>query len=195
MKNVFIITIIVFLSFKAKETKVTAADVAIVEIAKIIDANPEEPIKHTFYEETVKPGETNQNSGYINSTLYKGTLNGTIKITLYLTEHENPCGGNVTFFNAMYKYDNQEKWILLNVNTDRDKKNYCMVEDNFTGALFLEKNENNISGHWISPNSKKQYKIKLENQLLDLKFAKDHTIIEQLDDILFDDLIYNANDC
>ena len=143
----------------------------------------------------INPENDDSNTQYINSSLYKGTLNGNIKISLYLKESENPCGGDLTFFTGMYKYDNQDKWILLDVSTDRAKKNYCMVEDNFSGVLFLEDNEGSFYGHWISPDTKKLFKVELENQFLDIKYAKDHTAIEELDEILFDDLIYNKNDC
>ena len=126
----------------------------------------------------------------LKSNLYKGTLNGNIKIWLYLNEQEHPCGGEMTVLNAMYKYDNQDKWILLNVTVDKQKKNYCMVEDNFTGALFLEENENYFNGYWISPDTKKQFKVELEKQKPDKT-----STIEQLNEILFDDLLYNKNDC
>jgi len=128
-------------------------------------------------------------SEIIRNFLYKGTLNGTIKIRLYLNEQEHPCGGNRTILNAMYKYDNQEKWLLLDATADKEKKKYCMVEDNFTGVLFLEENGNLLNGNWISPDAKKQFKIELE------KVDLDKTTIEKLDEILFDDLLYNKSDC
>ncbi|MCG8183456.1 hypothetical protein [Tenacibaculum piscium] len=121
--------------------------------------------------------------------LYKGTLNGSIKITLYINEQEHPCGGNLTILNAMYKYDNQKKWILLNITTDKQNKKYAMVEDNFSGALFLQKQNNSFYGTWISPNTKKQFKVILEKTILD------ETSSEKLEAILFDDLLYNKNDC
>ncbi len=128
-------------------------------------------------------------SEFIRTDLYKGTLNGTIKIWLYLKEQEHPCGGNITILDAMYKYDNQEKWLLLNVTTDKEKKRYCLVEDNFTGVLFLKRSGDFLNGNWISPNTQKQFKIKLE------KVKLDKATIEKLDETLFDDLIYNKNDC
>lgn len=132
---------------------------------------------------------------FIRRVIYKGTLNETIKISLYLNEQEHPCGGNSTILNAMYKYDNQEKWILLSVSTDQQKKNYCMVEDNFSGVLFLEENAISFNGNWISPDTNKQYKVELENVILKFGSEFDKSIIEKLDEILFDDLIFNKNDC
>ena len=180
IKYFFVISILLLNSFENKNTTKNSENTAISKADNFNVSNIEETILNT---------------GYINSNLYKGVLNETIKITLYITEHENPCGGEATFFNAMYKYDNQDKWILLDITTDRQKKNYCMVENNFTGTLFLNKNKNNFNGYWISPDVTKQYKLELEHQLLDTKFAADDTIIEQLDNILFDDLIFNKNDC
>lgn len=131
---------------------------------------------------------TKSSSDFIRTTLYKGTLNGNISIQLYLNEQESPCGGNKTILNAMYKYENQEKWILLSVTSDLKKK-YCFVEDNFTGVIFLEESGTNLNGKWISPNTKKQFKVILE------KVEANKSTIEKLNDILFDDLLYNKNDC
>jgi len=125
----------------------------------------------------------------IRTNLYKGTLNGSTPIRLYINEQEQPCGGFNTILNVMYKYDSQDKWILLNVSTDREKKNFCMVEDGFTGVLFLEAIDNKLSGHWVSPNTKKQFKVELQKVDLDAK-TKEH-----LELILFDELIYGKNDC
>lgn len=185
MKNLFIIVIILSLSCK---DKIVSNETKIVEIAANVTESPAKIEAASAITETIK-------SPYIRSTLYKGTLNNSIKISLYMIEQESPCGGDSTFFTAMYKYNNQDKWILLGVTTNLEKKNFSMVEDGFTGALFLEKTEADFIGFWISPDTKKQFKIVLKNQLLDTKFAKDDTLVNKLDDILFDDLLYNKNDC
>jgi len=174
MKNLFILIVILFLSFKNKDASITTSEF----VAKIASSNPKSS------SETIS-----NNSDFLRTVLYKGTLNGTIKIWLYLKEQEHPCGGSLTFLYAMYKYDNQEKWILLSVTTDKLKKKYCMVEDNFSGVLFLEENESKFNGNWISPDTKKQFKIELE------KVDLNKTTIEKLDETLFDDLLYNKNDC
>ncbi|OUS02829.1 hypothetical protein A9Q86_01915 [Flavobacteriales bacterium 33_180_T64] len=180
MKRTFLVLILLFLSCK----KVEASNTIIGSVVKIETSDTE-----------VNSKEIKTKTSITKASLYKGTLNGTTKITLYINEQKHPCGGNRTIINAMYKYDNQKKWILLDVTTDLEKNNYCMVENGLTGVLLLGKHENTFSGNWISSNSKKQFKVELENQLLDIKFAKDHTIIEQLDDILFDELLYAKNDC
>lgn len=207
MKNILIVFVLVFLSCKDKEAPIENKT-ALIEVAENsveIDneysrTTVEEELENNNFETTsnevnTTSEEINANSDILRKVLYNGTLDETIKISMYLNEEEHPCGGNLTILNAMYKYDNQDKWILLDVSTDRQKKNYCMVEDGFSGVLFLEENKGSFKGNWISRDTKKQFKVELENQLLDIKFAKDHTIIEQLDDILFDDLLYSKNDC
>ncbi|MEM5564713.1 hypothetical protein WNY78_06340 [Psychroserpens sp. AS72] len=186
MKNLLIIFVLASLSYTNKETTPKK------EAVSIFNSEIEKHIENDNCE--ISRMEFKMNTDKLKSALFKGTLNGTTKISLYLKEQESACGGS-TFFYSMYKYDKQDKWILLDVTTDRQKKNYCMVEDNFSGALFLEYNDNQFNGFWISPSTKKQFKIILEDQLLDIKFAKDHTIIENLNEILFDDLLYNKNDC
>ncbi|QIE58411.1 hypothetical protein G5B37_02175 [Rasiella rasia] len=126
----------------------------------------------------------------VRTVLYKGTLNERINIQLYFKEMERACGGH-NYFLAMYSYDTQEKWILLEVMPNQQHKNFCMVEDNFSGVLFLEEDESSLNGNWISPDTKKQFKVFLEAESETL----DKTVVEQLDEVLFDDLIYSKNDC
>ncbi|SDH48948.1 hypothetical protein [Winogradskyella thalassocola] len=186
MKNILIVIVMVFLSSSNKETP-TKNHTGLIATSKNVETtknyNPE------IITETIKI-----NDEELRSDLYKGTLNSNIKISLYLKEQEYACGGS-TFFYAMYKYENQDKWILLDVTTNREQNNYCMIERNFSGVLFLKETSTTLNGKWISPDTSKQFKVELKSEELDIKFAKDHTAVETLDEILFDDLLYNANDC
>ncbi len=125
----------------------------------------------------------------IKKSFYKGTIDYNINIWFYINEQEHPCGGNKTIINAMYRYDDQDQWILLNVTSDKQKKNFCFVEDNLSGVLFLEKKDNGFIGNWVSPNAHKQFPLELEKVEL-----YDETS-ERLDEILFDELIFSKNDC
>lgn len=125
----------------------------------------------------------------VRTVLYKGTLNESTIIWLYLNEQESSCGGDETMIHAMYKYDNQDKWLLLDVTQGFKNNKLCMVENNFTGILLLEESGNNLNGNWISPNAKKQFKVEL--QKVELNKAKK----VELEEILYDDLLYNKNDC
>lgn len=158
MKNVLIVVLLLFLSCKNKDNsnKNEVSSKKVVEVVEVIKNN--NPVVNLEHENTL----VSNNINYPRKVLYKGMLNGNIKIWLYLYEQEHPCGGNLTILNAMYKYDNQDKWILLNVTRDKQRANYCMVEDNFTGVLFLEEKENSLNGNWISTDTKKQFKVKLE---------------------------------
>lgn len=199
MKHLLILTAIVFLSCKEKETEKTIVEIAaeVTEVAAISGKNLPDKIVNNSEGYKDRDETTVQNSSYLKSYLYKGALNGNIKISLYLTAHENPCGGGMDApsYNAMYKYDNQEKWMLLNVNTDLYRTQFCMVEDWFTGTLFLTKNGYMLNGKWISPDTKKQFYVELEDQLLDNTLEFDKAVIQNLDVILFDDLLFYKNDC
>ncbi len=175
MKHLLLLIPLAFLSFNAKDNASLDSGV----FSKTENCNFEsnsENIKD-------KPSEI------LRTVLYSGTLNGTIAIRLYLNEQEHPCGGDLTILNAMYKYDTQEKWLLLSVTTDRQKEKYCLVEDDFSGVLFLEEKEDSFNGNWVSPDTKKKFQVELK------KVALEKAAIEKLDDILFDDLLYGKNDC
>lgn len=172
MKNILVLIAVILLS--CKENTLKASDNAVAPLLTAVDAKVE---------------KTNDTSVTVKHSFYQGTLNKTTNIRLYINEQEQPCGGDLTILNVMYKYDSQEEWIFLNVTTDRKRLTYCMVEDGFSGALFLEKSENVFIGQWISPDTKKQFDVVLE------KVAIDPAQVEKLEEILFDVLIYGRDDC
>lgn len=93
------------------------------------------------------------------SSLYKGTVNGKMPVTLFLQSVENGCGGD-PFYNAMYRYEKVSNWLELNV-TEGAKGQFAMVEEGFTGLMILKKEGETMSGTWISPDGKKQIPVQL----------------------------------
>lgn len=87
--------------------------------------------------------------------LYKGTINNTIKITLYLQGLDE--GTNADPIIGTYKYDNKKNYILLNGYRNNDG-NISLVElstANFSGTFLGTLAKNCIVGKWISANQKK----------------------------------------
>ncbi len=180
MKNLLIIIVILFLSCTSEDN--SRANLGLEFVKKTANSDLNSDLNSEADSEV-------DSSELIRTVLYKGTMNESIGISLYLKEQGNPCGGRLTMINGMYKYDTQEKWLLLEVSTDKQKEKYCLVEDNFTGVLFLEENGATFNGSWISPDTKKQFKVELN------KTELDNETNSKLDEILFDDLIYNKYDC
>lgn len=119
--------------------------------------------------------------------LYKGTIDSKIAITLYLHTTTNTCDGS-NRYDAMYKYDNSNKWIQLNVSNNDSEKNFCLVEQNFSGVMILTKMPKTFSGKWINPNGDKQLKVIINLQILSSKTKKK---LEEK----FEKLNYENNDC
>ncbi|WP_185290785.1 hypothetical protein [Chryseobacterium lactis] len=93
-------------------------------------------------------------------TLYKGTVNGKMPVTLFIQSVENGCGGD-PFYNAMYRYDKVSNWLELSV-TEGAKQQFAMVEEGFTGLMILKKEGDMMNGTWISPDGKKQITVQLK---------------------------------
>ena len=150
MKKIIVIAIL-FLSCKDKnDTIINSQPNIVVELAKEkVNTLQSSDLETTIENNNSNPDQSIDDSGVLRTVLYQGTLDETIQIQLYLNEQESSCGGNLSILSAMYKYDHQDKWILLEVTTDSKKEKYCMVEDNFSGVLFLEENLNNFNGKWI----------------------------------------------
>jgi len=88
MKNLFVLTIILILSCKNKDASIPTSKIVQVIENSSSSSNP----------------ETISNNSYFTRThLYKGTLNGTINIRLYLHEQEHPCGGDLTLLSTIFR--------------------------------------------------------------------------------------------
>ncbi|MGE8552800.1 MAG: hypothetical protein ACN6OB_02545 [Chryseobacterium jejuense] len=94
------------------------------------------------------------------SSLYKGTVNEKMPITLFIQSVENGCGGD-PYYNAMYRYEKVSNWLELSV-TEGVKQQFAMVEEGFTGLMILKKEGDAMNGTWISPDGKKQIPVQLK---------------------------------
>ncbi|MFP3833299.1 hypothetical protein [Chryseobacterium sp. SIMBA_028] len=102
-----------------------------------------------------------------NPTLYKGTINGKMSITLFIHAIENGCGGD-PYYDAMYRYDKVSNWLQLSV-TEGVKQQFAMVEEGFTGLMIVKKEGDMMNGTWISPDGKKQIPVELKKVTISKK--------------------------
>ncbi|WP_025146448.1 hypothetical protein [Pedobacter jeongneungensis] len=93
--------------------------------------------------------------------LFKGTLNNSVKITLYLQGLEE--GTNADRVVGAYKYNDQKGYLLLN-GYRNEKGDIILVEQatpNFSGVFFGSLSGNQILGRWSSADQKISYRFKL----------------------------------
>ncbi|WP_276876724.1 hypothetical protein [Chryseobacterium joostei] len=121
-----------------------------------------------------------------NPTLYKGTMNGKMPITLFIQAIENGCGGD-PYYDAMYQYDKVSNWLQLRV-TEGVKQQFAMVEEGFTGLMIVKKEGDMMNGTWISPDGKKQIPVELK------KLTMSKKEIESYQDKM-EKLNYENHDC
>lgn len=94
--------------------------------------------------------------------MFKGTINSTNKVTLYLQDLEQ--GTNADRILGVYKYDNQQQYILLNGYVN-NKGNIVLVEQaspNFSGVFLGTLKAKEMHGKWISADQAKQYPFQLQ---------------------------------
>lgn len=97
--------------------------------------------------------------------LFKGTINNSIKITLYLQGLNE--GTNADPILGSYQYDNQKDYFLLN-GYRNNAGNLILVEHstpNFSGIFFGTFYKKVIKGKWTSDNQKKVYSFQLTEVL------------------------------
>ncbi|WP_264522976.1 hypothetical protein [Flavobacterium sp. N502536] len=122
------------------------------------------------------------------NTLYKGTVDGKINVTLYIKAEENPCTADL-MYTSMYRYDKSGNWIQLDITQNiKNENQLALVEHAFTGLFILKKEGTAFSGLWISPDSKKQLKVDLKEASMTKKeIEKYEKALEKVN--------YENNDC
>jgi hypothetical protein len=109
------------------------------------------------------------NAQAVKNTLYKGIIDGKIRVTFYIKTEENPCTADL-LYTSMYRYDKSGSWIQLDITQNKKNENdFVMVEHGFSGVMILRKDGSNFSGLWISSDSKKQLKVELKETAMTKK--------------------------
>ena len=93
--------------------------------------------------------------------LYRGTINKSVKVTLYLEGLDN--GTNADPIVGSYKYDTKSSYLLLN-GYRNNNGNVVLVEHgsaNFTGVFLGAFQRKKFLGKWLSDDGKKQYPFEL----------------------------------
>jgi hypothetical protein len=104
--------------------------------------------------------------------LYSGTINKSIKITLYVEGLDK--GTNADPILGSYKYDNKNAYLLLN-GYRNNAGNVVLVEQgsaNFSGIFLGTFNGKIFTGNWLSADRKKNYPFELVEATPSLEQAK-----------------------
>jgi hypothetical protein len=124
----------------------------------------------------------------VKNSLYKGTVDGKIPVTIYIKAEENPCTADL-MYTSMYRYDKSGSWIQLDITQNKKSENkFVFVEHDFTGVMILKKEGNTFSGLWISPDTKKQLKIDVKEVLMTKKEIENY-------EKKMEKINYDNNDC
>lgn len=110
------------------------------------------------------------NAQNVKTYLYKGVVDSR-PVTLFVTSSYNECIADLSYM-GMYKYDKISNWLQLDITTN-GKNHFIMVEYGFSGVMILKKDKNSFSGIWISPDTKKQLRVELKEQVLSPKQSKE----------------------
>lgn len=122
------------------------------------------------------------------STLYKGTVDGKIPVTVYIKTEENPCTADL-MFTSMYRYNKSNNWIQLDITQNKKKENeFVLVEHGFSGVLILKKTGNTFTGLWISSDTKKQLPVDLKEAAMTKKEVENY-------EKTMEKVNYENNDC
>lgn len=93
--------------------------------------------------------------------MYAGTLNGNLKITLYLEGLET--GTHADAILGAYQYAGKTNFLLLN-GYFNNAGNVCLTElatPNFSGVFLGTLVKNRLAGFWTSADGKKRYPFAL----------------------------------
>lgn len=145
----------------------TGATASKTDKANPLSVNPEED------EEKKKPA-TND---VVERKLYTGLFDGEIKMELYIRSLKGPCPKPVCAWDALYKFQDMEDYVVLDVTKSADGKLILTEED--VGVMEITISGDKATGEWSSFKDKTTVDVELTEK----KEVKNRKLF-MLDDIL-----------
>lgn len=116
-------------------------------------------------------------SEVVERKLYTGLFDGEIKMELYIRSLKGPCPKPVCAWDAVYKFQDMEDYVILDVTQSKDGKLVLTEED--VGVMEISFHGDKATGEWSSFKDK----TTVEVELTEKKEVKNRKLF-MLDDIL-----------
>jgi hypothetical protein len=92
---------------------------------------------------------------------YTGKLDDEIPIQLYIRGLKGTCKETICFWEAIYKFGDQDEYIMLKVSRTEDGK-WLFVEDPPAGSMELTLENGIYTGTWTANDNQTGYEVKLK---------------------------------
>jgi len=103
--------------------------------------------------------------------LYTGYLDNEIPIQLYVRSLKGGCPQGICSWEAIYKFGDQDEWVLLNVTrTEGDK--WQFVEGSSNGSMDLVMKGKTYTGDWATSDGQTGYDVKVTEAPISEKKTK-----------------------
>jgi hypothetical protein len=111
-------------------------------------------------------------------TFYTGTFDYQTKVELYMRGLKGSCPDTVCYWEAIYRFQDQDEYIKLDV-TRKSDGTFVFDEQPDVGSMELELKDGRLTGTWISNKDKTEYEVILKEKK-EVKPAK----LEEMDNTI-----------
>lgn len=132
----------------------------------------------TEEEETKKQKRPDGNKEITERKLYVGTFDGTTKVEMYIRGIKGSCPEAACYWEAMYRFQDQDEYIKLDVSKKEDGT-WVFDEEPDVGSMDLVLKDDKFTGTWISIKDKTEYEVNLKEKK-EVKPSK----LEELDRVI-----------
>lgn len=96
----------------------------------------------------------------VDRKFYTGMFDNEIPVQLYVRSLKGTCKEAICFWEAIYKFGDQDEYILLKVHKTEDGK-WTFTEEPPTGSMDLTLKDGVYTGTWTSTDGQTGYEVKL----------------------------------
>ncbi len=118
-------------------------------------------------------------------TFYTGTFDYQTKVELYIRGLKGNCPDTVCYWEAIYRFQDQDEYIKLDVTKKADGT-WVFDEEPDVGSMELTLKEGRFTGTWISNKDRTEYEVNLKEKK-EVKGSK----LEEMDSVIASGIFAN----
>lgn len=168
----------------------TAAPAAAIASSADTKEDEEKPGEHSWlaidteeFEEGSDKKKKKNSKEILERKLYVGTFDKHTNVELYVRGYKGPCPETVCYWDAIYKFEDMDEYIKLDVARLADGT-WQFTEEPDIGNMELKLDKGRYKGNWMSNKDKTEYDVDL-TELQEVKSRKLYMLDEVIDNELW----------
>lgn len=134
------------------------------------------------FNEEESPKKGKRTKEIVERKLYVGTFDKHTNVEMYIRGYKGPCPENACYWDAIYKFEDMEEYIKLEV-TKMPDGTWQFAEEPDIASMELKLDKGRLKGDWMSNKDRTEYDMDL-NELTEVTNRK----LYMLDDVIDNEL-------